>query len=141
MAKLSVGDELQYSMEIVLLLEIQSCYDPKNLMDMKKWKVQKHQENQQYCLIKRKDLAFLLMVEQTEFVQRAEQDLTIPSGLICDMLRNKLHILPYKIQVLQPIEDSSYRAPTNLISRCLQNIQAVESFLSQFIYSHKCVLH
>lgn len=55
-------------------------------------------------------------------LRRAEQDLNIPRNVIRDILRNRLHMRPYKLQVVQHLGDQDYTARTEFAQWCLQNI-------------------
>lgn len=74
-------------------------------------------------------------------LRRAEQDLNIPRSSIHDILRNRLHMFPYKLQVVQQLEDRDYTARIEFAQWCLQNIQGDASFLNRVIYSDECVFH
>lgn len=74
-------------------------------------------------------------------LRRAEQDLNIPRSSIHDILRNRLHMFPYKLQVVQQLEDGDYTARIEFAQWCLQNIQGDSSFLNRVIYSDECVFH
>lgn len=50
-------------------------------------------------------------------------------------------MFPYKIQVMQKLEDSNYTTCTVFANCYLQTIQMDGSFISQTTYSFKCVFH
>lgn len=74
-------------------------------------------------------------------LRTAERDLTISRSSIQRILRNRLHMFPYKIQIVQQLEDRDYAARTWFVNWCRQNIQSDCSFLNRIIFSDECVFH
>lgn len=71
----------------------------------------------------------------SRLLRLTEKDLDIPRALFHDILRNRLDIIPYKLQVLQHLKDHDYTARFELATWSLQSIQTDASFLCRTIYS------
>lgn len=74
-------------------------------------------------------------------IRSAERDLAIPRSSIHRILHNRLHMFPYKIQMLQELEDRDPAARTWFANWCMENIQSDRSFLHRIIFSDECVFH
>lgn len=86
---------------------------------MEGWEMQKNRE-ERYChSIKKKEYLIILVRYQIRSLRRVEQDFNISLRSIQDILQNRLHIFPYKLRVVQKIEDRDYIARIKIAQWCL----------------------
>lgn len=55
------------------------------------------------------------------------------------MLRSKIHMLPYSLQIVQSLGDRDYEAHIKIASYYWRNIQIDEIFLNNITHSGECV--
>lgn len=67
--------------------------------------------------------------------------MTVPSSSVHDLLRNRLRMFRYKLQVVQQLEARDYTARIRFASWCSQNFQADASFLDRVICSGERMFH
>lgn len=74
-------------------------------------------------------------------IRSAERNLAIPRSSIHKILHERLHMFPYKINILQELQDQDPAARTWFANWCMENIQSDSSFLNRIIFSDECVFH
>lgn len=74
-------------------------------------------------------------------LRRAEQELGIARSSIQDVLRNRLHMFPYKPHIVEQLADQDYTCRNDFANRCLQIIQSGDSILNHIFYSNEYVSH
>lgn len=77
----------------------------------------------------------------SRFSRGAEQVLAVSWRSVLAIPRNRLHLFPYKLRVVEQLEENDYKARRKFANWCLQNTQVDASFLSRVIYSKECFLH
>lgn len=74
-------------------------------------------------------------------VRRAELDLNVPRHYFHNIARNRLHIFPYKLHIVQQIENHDLQARMRFGNCCLQDIKNDEFLLNAISYSDEFVVY
>ena len=73
-------------------------------------------------------------------LRAAESHLGLPRSSIQRILRNRLHLFPYRLHIVQALKERDYEARTEFANWCLQNVESDESFLNRIDFFERMCL-
>ena len=74
-------------------------------------------------------------------LRTAEIRLGLPRSSIQRVLRNRLHLFPDRLQIVQELEDRDYEARIAFSNWFIEKIELDASYLNRVIFSDECVFH
>lgn len=74
-------------------------------------------------------------------VRRAARELQLPRSTVHDVLRKRLHMFPYKIQMVQQLQPDDGRKRMEFAMDVLERLDDNPDFLSQVIFSDEATFH